>query len=235
MITYRRSKDRGHANHGWLDTFHSFSFNTYHDPDWMKFSNLRVLNEDRIEPGYGFSPHPHQEMEIITYVIAGEVKHEDNAGSSGIVRAGDVQVMSAGTGIVHSEVNPSDREPLHLIQVWLLPDEAGVSPRHAQRSFPPAERCGELTMLAGPLASAEEHGALGIHSDSYLYGLALAEGQQVRHELVKGRRAWVQVIAGQLRLNGAQLSAGDGAAISQQRRVELAADEDAEALLFDLA
>ncbi len=235
MITFRRSKDRGHANNGWLDTYHSFSFNTYHDPDWMKFSSLRVLNEDRIEPGYGFSPHSHQEMEIITYVVAGEVKHDDNAGSSGVVRAGGVQVMSAGTGIVHSEVNPSDSEPLHLIQIWLLPDEAGVSPRHEQRSFPPAERRGELTMLVGPLSSAPEHGALGIHSDSFLYGLALADGQQVSHELAKGRRAWVQVIAGQLQLNGMQLAAGDGAAISQQRRVVLTADGDVEALLFDLA
>jgi redox-sensitive bicupin YhaK (pirin superfamily) len=235
MITYRRSKDRGHANHGWLDTFHSFSFNTYHNPDWMKFSNLRVLNEDRIEPGYGFAPHPHQEMEIITYVIAGEVKHEDNAGGGGIVRAGDVQVMSAGTGIMHSEVNPSDSELLHLIQIWLLPDETGVSPRHEQRSFPLAERRGELTMLVGPRAEAETHGALGIHANSHLYGLALADGQRVRHELARGRRSWVQVIAGQLRLNGAVLSAGDGAAISQQRRVELVADGDVEGLLFDLA
>lgn len=235
MITIRRSDDRGHANHGWLDTYHTFSFDTYHDPEWEKFGILRVLNEDRVEPGHGFSPHPHREMEIITYVISGAVKHEDSAGHSGIVRAGDVQVMSAGTGIVHSEVNPSEREPLHLIQIWLLPAETGVSPRHEQRSFPLAGRRGDLTLLVGPLSNAQEHGALGIHSDSYLYGLTLAEDQQVRHELVRGRRAWVQVIAGQLRLNGLQLAAGDGAAISQQRKVELVAVGDAEALLFDLA
>ena len=234
MITIRRSAERGHFDHGWLDTRHTFSFADYHDPDQMGFRALRVINEDRVRPGQGFGTHGHRDMEILSYVLSGVLSHRDSGGGAGQLRPGEVQRMSAGTGIRHSEFNGSDAEPVHFLQIWLHPDRPGHGPSYEQRSYPEAERRGRLRLVASP------DGALGsttIHQDARVYATLLPQGSTVEMALAPGRHAWVQVARGAVLLNGERLAAGDGAAVSEEGLLRLAAagEGEAELLIFDLA
>ena len=232
MIRIRRSAERGHANRGWLESRHTFSFGDYRDPEHMGFRSLRVINEDWIAGGGGFPTHPHRDMEIVTYVLEGALAHQDSTGNAGVIRPGDVQRMSAGTGIAHSEMNASESEQVHLLQIWLLPERAGLAPGYEQRTFPEAERRGVLHRVADP---AGRDGAVTIRQDARLYAALLDPGETVEHALAAGRHAWVQVARGEAALNGETLVAGDGAAISDEAMVRLMAKEPTELLLFDLA
>jgi len=230
--TVRRSDERGHARHGWLDTRHTFSFADYYDPTHMGFRALRVINEDRVAAGQGFGPHPHRDMEILTWVISGAVQHGDSMGNRAIVRPGEVQRMTAGTGVVHSEVNPSADEELHLLQIWILPERQGLEPSYEQRAHQDADRSGKLLLVA----SGDEHdGVVRVHQDVSLYTALLAPGDRVEHALRAGRHAWLQVIRGELDANGATLRSGDGLAVSGEAGLALAARAPSEVLLFDLA
>ncbi|HEY0838775.1 MAG TPA: pirin family protein [Vulgatibacter sp.] len=231
MLTIRRAADRGHAVHGWLDTRHTFSFADYHDPRFMGFRALRVINEDRVAPRSGFGAHPHRDMEIVTYVLSGAIEHRDSTGTVGTLRPGEVQRMSAGTGIVHSEMNPTD-DRLHFLQIWILPDRQGIPPSYEQKAFPEAERRGRFRVVVAP---GGEGGALHIHQDVRIHGVLLGDGERATHDLASGRHAWLQLARGAATLNGLALEAGDGVAISEEPRLELVAKGDAEALLFDLA
>jgi redox-sensitive bicupin YhaK (pirin superfamily) len=232
MITPRKSGERGHANYGWLDTYHTFSFNTYYDPAHMNFRDLRVINEDRVQPGRGFGTHPHEDMEILTYVLAGALEHKDSMGTGSIIRPGDVQRMSAGTGIAHSEFNPSRSEPVHLLQIWIFPEQLGLRPSYEQKTFLQAAKRGQLRLLASPDA---REGSLNIHQDVDLYASVLGEGERVTHTLSQGRHAWLQVARGAVSLNGQAVGPGDGAAVSKEQSLAIRADEPSEFLLFDLA
>jgi redox-sensitive bicupin YhaK (pirin superfamily) len=233
MITVRKSNERGHFDHGWLDTRHTFSFAAYHDERHMGFRALRVVNEDVVQPGQGFGRHGHRDMEILSYVLSGALAHEDSSGGGGVLRPGDVQRMSAGTGVMHSEFNGSEREPVHFLQIWLVPDERGVRPRYSQTHFPEAERRGKLRLIASPEAA---DGSLSLHVDARVHAALLAEGEEVRHPLAAGRHAWVQVARGTVEVNGTVLEAGDGAALSDEAAVTLRGRGGvAEVLLFDLA
>ncbi len=227
MITLRPAAERGHADFGWLDSRHSFSFGSYSDPEHMGFGHLRVINEDRVAPGAGFGPHSHRDMEIVSYVVEGRLAHRDSTGSAGIITPGEVQVMSAGSGIRHSEMNGSDTEGVHFLQIWLLPARTGTAPGYRQARFEPADG---LTLLVSP---GGREGSLSIGQDVDLYRASLPEGGSTRLEL-RGSRAWIQVIEGVIELEGARLSAGDGAAVEQHTAIELQALSRAEALLFDL-
>ena len=232
MLTIRPSEARGHVEFGWLDTRHSFSFGHYHDPAHMGFRALRVINEDHVDPGAGFDPHPHRDMEILTYVLSGALEHRDSMGNGSVIRPGDVQRMTAGTGVVHSEQNASATEPVHLLQIWILPARTGLAPGYEQKAFPKAERRGRLR----PLASADgREGSVTVHQDVTLYSALLGAGESVRHALAPGRHAWVQVARGAVSVNGETVRAGDGVALSDERSLALEASEDAELLLFDLA
>lgn len=231
MLKIRRAGERGGADHGWLRTSHTFSFADYHDPAHMGFRALRVINEDRVAPRTGFGRHGHRDMEIVSYVLSGEIEHRDSMGSAGVLRPGEVQRMTAGTGVMHSEMNPSDEE-LHFLQIWILPEKAGLEPGYEQRSFPEAERRGVLRLLVSPTG---EHGSLRIHQDAKLFGTLLSAGESVTHAIAPGRHAWLQVARGAVSLNGVELRAGDGAAVSDEERLMIEAREPAEALLFDLA
>jgi hypothetical protein len=230
MIALRPSAQRGHFDHGWLDTYHSFSFADYYDPAQMGFRSLRVINEDRVEPGQGFGMHPHNDMEIVTVILEGALQHKDSMGNGSIIRPGDVQRMSAGTGVLHSEFNPSDTEPVHLLQIWIRPNRNGLAPSYEQKTF--ETKPGRLTLVASPDA---RDGSVKIHQDAELYRATLESGQSVTHALQPGRGAWIQVARGTVRLAEQTLSAGDGAALEDVRRIDLAATELAEILLFDLA
>ena len=230
MIQLRKAQDRGHANHGWLDSWHTFSFADYHDPKHMGFSVLRVINEDRVSPGEGFPTHPHRDMEIITYVLEGALEHQDSLGTGSVIRPGEVQRMSAGTGIRHSEFNHSKSEPVHFLQIWILPDRQGVKPGYEQKRIEPAELNGQLRLVAAPDG---RDGSVAIHQDASIY-VAQLNGDEVTHALAPGRRAWLQVARGTVQLNGTTLHAGDGAGIENETRLTLAANGTAEALLFDL-
>lgn len=233
MITIRPSHERGAANYGWLDTRHSFSFSNYYDPQHMGFGPLRVINEDKIGPGQGFGSHGHRDMEIITYVLSGALAHKDNIGNGAIIRPGDVQRMSAGTGIFHSELNPSDRDPVHLLQIWLLPAENGIDPGYEQIYIDPDQKRGQLRLIGSPDG---RDGSVTIHQDVSLYAALLAKGDGVAHKLTPGRVAWVQVANGAITLNGQDLTAGDGAAIEAETQLALVATaDDTELLLFDMA
>jgi redox-sensitive bicupin YhaK (pirin superfamily) len=232
MIQVRRSEERGHANRGWLESYHTFSFADYYDPRWMGFRSLRVINEDWIEPGRGFGTHPHQDMEIITYVVEGGLAHRDSTGTAEVIRPGEVQRMSAGTGIAHSEFNHSQQEPVHLLQIWLLPERTGLEPGYEQRAFPESERRGTLRLVAAPDGS---DGAVTVRQDVSLFAGLLEPGQSVEHRLRPDRYAWMQLIRGAVTLNGQALAAGDGAAVSEEETLRITAQEDAEFLLFDLA
>jgi len=232
MITIRKSQDRGHARHGWLDSRHTFSFADYHDPEQMGFRTLRVINEDRVEPGQGFGTHPHRDMEIISYALEGALEHKDSMGTSSTIKPGEVQRMSAGTGVLHSEYNPSNTEPVHFLQIWIVPEKRNLKPGYEQKAFPAAERTNRLRLVA---SRDGRDGSLTIHQDAELYTALLSKGGKVTHALQPGRFAWVQVARGGVSLNGQALKAGDGAKVSGEKTLELSATGDAEVLMFDLA
>jgi len=228
----RRAGERGFADHGWLRSFHTFSFADYYDPAHMGFHTLRVINEDRVEPGRGFGTHSHRDMEIVSYVLAGELAHKDSMGSSGVIRPGDVQRMSAGTGVSHSEFNNSRAEEVHFLQIWIMPERGGLAPSYEQKHFPPAERSGRLRLIASP---GGRDGSVTIHQDAEIRAALLAAGDRVSHELASGRAAWLHVARGAVTVGGTSLAAGDAAAFERAGTIEIAASEDAELLLFELA
>jgi redox-sensitive bicupin YhaK (pirin superfamily) len=231
MITVRKSQDRGHFQIGWLDSRHTFSFGEYYDPRHLGFSALRVINEDEIAPGKGFGTHPHRDMEIVTYVLEGELEHKDSLGTGSVIRPGEVQRMSAGTGIQHSEYNPSADNPAKLLQIWLLPDKKGVAPSYEQKAFADSELQGKLRVVASPDG---RDGSVTIHQDTQLYAAKMAKGDKVTLPLAANRAAWIQVIRGSLDVNGTALAPGDGAAVTKESALELAANDNAEILVFDL-
>ena len=222
---------RGHAEFGWLDSYHTFSFGSFYDRDRMGFRTLRVINDDRIAPGAGFPRHSHRDMEILTYVLSGAVEHKDSLGTGSIIRPGDAQIMSAGTGIAHSEFNPSQTEPLHLLQIWILPDQQGIAPRYEQKSFPLEERRGQLRLIA---AKDGRDGAVTIHQDVDLYASILEAGDVVNYHIKPDRYAWLQIAQGVATLNGEELRAGDGVQISGEEKLQISTDISTEFLLFDL-
>lgn len=232
MITVRPAHDRGHAQHGWLDSRHTFSFSNYYDPAHMGFRQLRVINEDRIQPKGGFGTHPHRDMEIITYVLSGSLAHQDSIGNSSTIGVGEVQRMTAGTGIQHSEFNPSTTDPVHLLQIWILPDQGGLPPSYEQVAFPHKTQSGQWQHLAG---RDRQPGIVQIHQDVNLYNAFLKAGETLASPIAPGRHAWLQLIQGQVRLNDVSLTAGDGVAISDEPQFTVTADSEAEVLLFDLA
>ena len=232
MITIRKSDDRGHANHGWLDTRFTFSFADYYDPKHIHFRTLRVMNDDRIAGGGGFPTHPHRDMEIVTYVLDGALAHKDSMGNGSVIRPGDVQYMSAGTGVAHSEFNASDLETVHLYQIWMFPDKKDYQPAYDQKHFSEADKRGKLRLVASPDG---HNGSVKIRQDNELYATVLAPHESAQHELNPERHAYVQVTRGSVMLNGKELKTGDGAAISAEKSIELTGVDNAEVLLFDLA
>ena len=232
MIKIRKAEDRGHFNFGWLDTYHTFSFGEYHDPQQMGFRNLRVLNEDRVQPGEGFGTHPHRDMEIITYVLQGALEHQDSMGNGSIIRPGEVQRMSAGTGVTHSEYNPSQNEPVHLLQIWILPDKKGLPPSYEQKKFSDKERKGTLCLIA---SQNGREGSVTLHQDASVYAALLGHGESVTYRLHPHRHAWVQVAQGAVRVNEISFSAGDGASVSEETLLTVGSKKESEVLLFDLA
>ncbi len=232
MIRVRKAQQRGHLDHGWLDTYHTFSFGDYFDPAHMGFRSLRVINEDRVQPGQGFGMHGHRDMEILTYVLEGALQHRDSLGNGSVLRPGELQHMTAGTGVRHSEFNPSDQEWVHLYQIWLLPDQKGLMPGYEQKAFPLQQRRGVLRLVASP---SGEDGSLRIHQDARLYLSTLSLGETLSHTLGGDRHAWLQVLRGQVELHGHSLVAGDGVALSQESELKIQGAGDAELLLFDLA
>jgi redox-sensitive bicupin YhaK (pirin superfamily) len=232
MIAIRKSQDRGHADHGWLNTHFTFSFADYYDPKHEQFRTLRVMNDDRVAGGGGFPPHPHRDMEIVTYVLEGALQHQDSMGNGSVIKPGDIQYMSAGTGVTHSEFNASKTDPVHLYQIWMFPESRGLKPAYDQKNFTQAEKRGKLRLLA---SSNGRDGSIKIRQENDLYATVLAKGDSVRHELKPERHAYVQVARGSVKLNGKELAEGDGAAISAEKSVELTGVKDAEVLLFDLA
>lgn len=231
MFTVRRGSDRGHLNHGWLDTFHTFAFGDYYDPEHVQFGALRVINEDRVAPGQGFGMHGHRDMEIVTIVLSGALEHRDSLGNGEVLRPGELQRMTAGTGIRHSEFNPSADEPVHLYQIWLLPERKGLTPSYEQKAFDPAQRQNAWQLVASPDAAG---GALEIHQDARLYLANLEAGQQLTRPIEGNRSAWLQVLKGTVEVAGNALTAGDAAAVTQETSLAVAASEAAEVLLFDL-
>jgi hypothetical protein len=232
MLTIRRSGERGGGDHGWLKTQHTFSFNDYWDAKWMGFRSLRVINEDWVAPNSGFPTHPHRDMEIITYVLSGQLEHKDSLGTGSVILPGDGQRMSAGRGIRHSEFNPSASDKVHLLQIWILPDKQGYDPGYEQKSFPEAEKRGRLRLIA---SNDGADGSVKIHQDAKLFVTLLAPGEEVRHALAAKRHAWLQVAKGEVQLNGQTLQQGDGAAISDEKALTIKGTKEAEVLLFDLA
>jgi redox-sensitive bicupin YhaK (pirin superfamily) len=233
MINVRHAAERGTANFGWLDSRHTFSFGHYYDPDHMGFGPLRVINEDRVAPGKGFDTHGHQDMEIISYVLDGALEHKDSIGTGSVIRPGDVQVMSAGTGIRHSEFNHSKKDPVHFLQIWLLPDRQGIAPRYDQKSFSGAEKRDRLRLVGSPDG---RDGSIVIHQDAEIYDALLSRGRAVSHPLQAGRKSWIQVVRGAVEVNGKGAIAGDGVAVENEAVVSITAPtEDAEVLVFDLA
>jgi redox-sensitive bicupin YhaK (pirin superfamily) len=232
MIKIRRSEERGHADHGWLDTHYTFSFSDYQDPRFMGFRDLRVINEDVIAPDQGFPKHGHRDMEIITYVISGELSHRDSLGNGETIRPNDVQRMTAGTGVLHSEFS-SPTERTHLLQIWILPDAQRLTPGYEQREFPPEEKQGRLRLVA---SKGGEDGSVHINQDVKVYASILNSGDQISHEPAAGRHVWIQIISGSLDVNGETLTAGDGTAISEEPALSIKAlDDNTEFLLFDLS
>ena len=232
MITIRKSEDRGHFNFGWLDTYHTFSFDQYYDPAHMHFRSLRVINEDRVQPGHGFPTHSHRDMEIITYILSGALEHRDSMGNGSVIRPGDVQRMSAGTGVSHSEFNPSDTETVHLLQIWILPARRDLPPSYEEKAFRDQELRGRFRLVA---ADDGREGSVAIHQDAHVYATVLEAGQTVVHSLGEGRYAWLQVARGRVSLNEVELKQGDAAAVSNESELTIATHDQAEMLLFDLA
>lgn len=232
MIEIRKGEDRGHFNHGWLDTYHTFSFAGYRDPAHVRFRQLRVMNEDRVAPGQGFGMHPHDNMEIVTYVLSGALEHQDSMGNGEVLRPGEFQRMSAGTGLMHSEFNPSETEPVHLYQIWLFPKQQGLEPSYEQKAFTEAERLGNWRLVA---SQDTRDGSLLIQTDANIFLASVDHDQELSYELPEGRHAWLQVLRGGAGLGEHQLVAGDGAALSYESSLNLRAMQDSEFLLFDLA
>ncbi|MEW5850763.1 MAG: pirin family protein [Myxococcota bacterium] len=231
MITVRPSHQRGHSDLGWLGSHHTFSFSEYYDPAFMGFRVLRVINDDVVAPGTGFGTHGHRDMEIISYVLDGALEHKDSLGTGSVIRPGDVQRMSAGTGVRHSEWNHSAKEPVHFLQIWILPERAGIPPSYEQKRFDDATLRSGLTLVASPDGRG---GSLKVHQDVELHVAKPAQGQSMSHALRPGRHAWVHVARGDVSLNGTRLRTGDGAAVSNEERLELRAEGDSEVLVFDL-
>ena len=232
MITLRPAGERGGADHGWLNTRHTFSFSSYYDPRHMGFRALRVINEDRVAPGQGFGSHGHSDMEILSYVVSGGLGHRDSMGNGAVIRPHEWQRMSAGTGVRHSEANASDAEPVHFYQIWILPEAEGLRPGYEQKLFAPEEKAGKLKLVASQDGS---DGSLTVHQDVRVYNSLLRAGDAVEHRLDEGRHAWVQVVRGAIDVNGAALGEGDGASVSGETALALKARADAEIILFDLA
>jgi redox-sensitive bicupin YhaK (pirin superfamily) len=229
MIQIRPSEERGHAEHGWLDSRFTFSFADYYDPEHVQFRSLRVVNEDHVAPGKGFGMHPHRDMEILTWMLDGSLEHRDSLGSGAVIRPGELQHMSAGTGVMHSEFNPSQTNPAHLLQIWILPDRKGLKPEYEQLEYSDADLRGKFGLVAGPKAPVM------IHQDANLYIARLDKSGEASHALKAGRHAWIQVARGTVSLNGKGLKQGDGAAVSKETEVRVEAKEPSEVLLFDLA
>ncbi|MBJ6724576.1 pirin family protein [Geomesophilobacter sediminis] len=232
MITIRKAAERGHADHGWLNTYHTFSFANYYDPRFMGFRDLRVINEDRVAPGEGFPRHPHQDMEIVSYVLAGALEHKDSMGTGSVIRPGDVQRMSAGTGVTHSEFNHSRNEELHFLQIWILPAQEGTAPSYEQKFFSPEDKEGKLRLIGSPDG---RDGSVTIGQDVNLYAALVHPGDALRHIIRSRRHAWVQVAGGSIMVNGHRLDAGDGLAASEEELLEISGVKAGEILLFDLA
>ena len=230
MMKIRKSNERGHAKHGWLDTYHTFSFADYHDPQWMGFRSLRVINDDLVMPGQGFGAHPHRDMEIITYILSGSLEHKDSMGNGRVIRPGEMQYMAAGTGVQHSEFNPSKDEAVHLLQIWIQPDAKGVKPRYAEKSMKDAAT-GALHLIT---SKTGRDGSIPIHQDADLYLGKLDADESVTHMLAPGRHAWLHVAEGEVTLNGQTLSGGDAVAVSSERALELRGSKPSQVLLFDL-
>jgi redox-sensitive bicupin YhaK (pirin superfamily) len=231
MIAYRKSSERGHAEHGWLDSFHSFSFADYYDPAHMGFGPLRVINEDRVQPGMGFGTHGHRDMEIVSYVLDGELSHKDNMGNGSVIEPGDVQRMSAGRGVMHSEFNPSADKPVHFLQIWIEPNVTGIRPSYEQKRVDAAAKRGRLVPIATPEG---RDGSVTIHQDATIFATLLDGAERVSHDVAEGRRAYVHVARGSVAVNGERLGAGDAVKLDGGTRIALSDGDDAEVLLFDL-
>ena len=232
MITLRQSRERGHFDHGWLNTYHTFSFDQYYDPRYMGFRQLRVINEDFVAAGRGFPTHGHRDMEIITYILEGALQHEDSMGNGSIIRPGDVQRMTAGTGVRHSEKNPSASESVHLLQIWILPDTVGLEPGYEQKAFSEDERRGQLRLIA---SNDGRNGSVTVHQDVSVFASILGAGDSVKYDMDQTRYGWIQVARGAISVNGQRAAQGDGAVVMGESSLEIVADEPAEILLFDLA
>jgi redox-sensitive bicupin YhaK (pirin superfamily) len=231
MITIRKAEERGHFDFGWLNTYHSFSFGDYYDPKHTRFRTLRVINEDFVQPGRGFPTHGHRDMEIVTYILQGALEHRDSMGTGSIIRRGDAQRMSAGTGVTHSEANPSPDEPVRLLQIWIFPSEQELQPEYEEKKFSDDEKRNKLRLIVSPDGG---DGSVKIHQDAKIFASLLDDRQQVVHSLEAGRSAWLQVAAGSVRLNDVALKQGDGAAVSQESKLRITAEGPSEVLLFDL-
>lgn len=229
-MTIRKANERGHAEHGWLDTYHTFSFADYYDPQWMGYRSLRVINDDLVMPGMGFGTHPHRDMEIITYILSGSLQHKDSMGNGRVIKTGEVQYMSAGSGVQHSEFNPSKDEAVHLLQIWIQPDARGMKPRYAEKSFANAAP-GKLNLVT---SKTGRDGSIAIHQDAELWLAKLDSGNRVAHKLAAGRNAWLHVAEGEVTVNGKTLTGGDAAAVSGEGALELSASKPSQVLLFDL-
>jgi redox-sensitive bicupin YhaK (pirin superfamily) len=229
MMNIRKSNERGHAEHGWLDSYHTFSFANYYDPNWMGYRTLRVINDDLVMPGQGFGMHPHRDMEIVTYILSGALQHKDSMGNGRVIKAGDFQYMSAGTGVMHSEFNPSDEEAVRLLQIWIQPDEKDVKPNYAEKSFADAKAGAYLVT-----SKTGRDGSIKIHQDADIWLAKFDGSNRVSHKLASGRNAWVHVAEGDVTVNGKKLTGGDAVAISGEDKIELTADKPAQVLLFDL-
>ena len=232
MMQLRKAADRGHANHGWLDSHHTFSFADYYDPAHMGFRALRVINEDRVTGGQGFGKHSHRDMEIISYVLEGGLEHKDSMGTGAVIRPGDVQRMSAGTGVTHSEYNASKRDAVHFLQIWLMPDRRGIQPSYEQKTFSAEDKAGRLRLVASPDGRED---SVTIHTDAALYAGVFEAGQRAEHTLATGRHAWVHVVRGRAKVNDTEVGAGDAVGLSGERTVRIEGIDAAELLVFDLA
>lgn len=232
MITIRKSNERGHINHGWLDTYHTFSFDKYYDPRHMSFGSLRVINEDRVAAGHGFPTHSHRDMEIITYILEGGLAHQDSMGNGSIIKPGEVQRMTAGTGVAHSEANPSTDEAVHLLQIWIMPNERGLTPGYEQKMFSDESKQGKLALIA---SQNGRQGSVTINQDADVYASKLDAGQSVTHTTAGDRKVWIQVARGAVRVNDVELQQGDGAALTDETEVTVEGKEPAEILLFDMS
>ncbi len=231
MITIRKSQERGHIDHGWLDTYHTFSFDKYYDPRHMGFGSLRVINEDRVAPGHGFPRHSHRDMEIITYILEGGLAHQDSMGNGSIIKPGEVQRMTAGTGVAHSEANPSETESVHLLQIWIMPNARGLTPGYEQKMFSDESKQSKLALIA---SRDGREGSVTINQDADVYASKLDAGENVTHATATDRKVWVQVARGSVRVNDADLQQGDGAAVTDETSVKIVGREPAEILLFDM-